>query len=72
METELLTKHYSGNFWWANSNYIKKLDMLSDSSERHAAEIWILSDLTVNSFEIYNSRLNHYHYEYPREAYIPQ
>lgn len=44
------TKHYSGNFWWANSNHIKKLPPINEISKpnakailtvRHNAEFWI-------------------------------
>jgi hypothetical protein len=34
--------HYSGNFWWANSNYIKKLNYIN-SDDRLAAEFWLLN-----------------------------
>jgi len=62
-------KHYSGNFWWANSNYIKQLNMLPDDSKRHVPEWWILSNDTVNQYEIHNSQVNHYLSEYSSEKY---
>lgn len=43
-------EHFSGNFWWANSDYIKKLPNISDISKpdsktiltlRHNGEFWI-------------------------------
>lgn len=38
-------KHYSGNFWWARSEYIAKLprpsDFLNNFTSRYAAEAWI-------------------------------
>lgn len=34
--------HFSGNFWWAKSEYIKKLQKIDTSvAERHQAEKWI-------------------------------
>ena len=63
-------KHYSGNFWWANSNYIKRLNNLSITGKRHDAEWWILSDVSVKSYEIHHSGINHYHAEYPSEKYL--
>lgn len=42
--------HFSGNFWWANSNYIKQLPKISEISKpdskkiltlRHNGEFWI-------------------------------
>jgi hypothetical protein len=47
--TEAPHKHYSGNFWWANSNYIKRLSKIPCDSKRHDAEWWILSNDTINS-----------------------
>lgn len=39
------TLHYSGNFWWSKSNYIKTLPHFNDMpiiiSERHKSEFWI-------------------------------
>lgn len=34
--------HYSGNFWWADSEYIKKLDYITDLSNRYMAEYKLL------------------------------
>ena len=62
-------KHYSGNFWWANSNYIKQLNMLPDDSKRHSTEWWILSNDIVNQYEMHNSQVNHYLSEYSSEKY---
>ena len=40
--------HYSGNFWWAKSDYIKKLkrprEIETVLDERHKAEFWICSE----------------------------
>jgi hypothetical protein len=63
-------KHFSGNFWWANSNYIKKLFFLPENCDRHEAEYWILSHDSVNSFDIHNSSINHYIENYPKDKYI--
>ena len=63
-------KHFSGNFWWANSNYIKRLSFLPENCDRHEAEMWILSNNQVNSYEIHNSSINHYIENYPKDKYI--
>jgi len=68
--TEAPHKHYSGNFWWANSSYIKRLSKIPCDSKRHDAEWWILSNDTVNSCEIHHSGINHYLTEYSSEKYI--
>ena len=62
-------KHYSGNFWWANGNYIKKLNKI-ETLLRHDAEWWLLSNETVNSYCVHDSLINHYKIEYPKEKYI--
>lgn len=38
-------KHYSGNFWWATSEYIKRLPKVSElnQQDRFQAEFWICS-----------------------------
>ena len=63
-------KHFSGNFWWATSNYINTLNKISISFVRHDAEWWILSRQNVNYFELHNSGINHYQQYYPKEKYI--
>jgi len=35
--------HYSGNFWWANSKYIKLLDYITNKTDRMMPEFWLLS-----------------------------
>jgi hypothetical protein len=66
----IVPKHYSGNFWWANDNYIKLLKKIPDGSFRHAAEWWLLSTSnSVNSFSIHNSNIDHYKEEYPSSCY---
>jgi GR25 family glycosyltransferase involved in LPS biosynthesis len=60
--------HFSGNFWWATSKYIKTLPKIK-SNIRHDAEWWILSNTSVNNYELHNSGINHYHEKYPKERY---
>lgn len=68
---ETVPAHYSGNFWWANSNYIKLLEKIPDGSFRHAAEWWLLStNNTVNNYyTIHNSGIDHYKEDYPIYRY---
>jgi hypothetical protein len=68
--TTTFKNHFSGNFWWANSNYIKQLKRLPDICDRHESEWWILSNKLAKSYEIHNSSTNHYHNLYPRDKYI--
>jgi hypothetical protein len=72
--------HFSGNFWWATTDYINKLDhSLLDSPWRYDREFWIGSNPDVKPFEFHNSGLNeknsliqgkgHFDVEYPRINY---
>lgn len=68
-------KHYSGNFWWSNSNYLKRLplpeDTISPLSYRHKCEFWICSG-EGNHHSIHNSNINPYQRHlnrYPRSSY---
>ena len=62
--------HYSGNFWWATRDHIKKLPR-TIAEYYTAPEDWI-QIVRTNKFCVYNSGLNgmHYHLRYPRELYV--
>jgi hypothetical protein len=69
--------HFSGNFWWSNSNYINSLSKINIIyknelyyKERHQSEWWILSNPNVKYYCIYHSNINHYNNDYPKEKYI--
>ncbi|WP_072330325.1 hypothetical protein [Thermoactinomyces sp. DSM 45891] len=51
--------HFSGNFWWANSEYIKKLDE-GIGSDYLAPEMWLLSHHQSNFCCLFHSEVNHY------------
>lgn len=64
--------HYSGNFWWARSSYIKTLDKdLLEDSNRWKGEFWIGSggqlEKMHNEFE---SGVDHYVQEFSPNNYI--
>jgi hypothetical protein len=68
--------HFSGNFWWASSNYLKNIPLLkSDDSNnfnnRWDAEFWIYQN-KPKIFEMHNSRTCHYTNEYPMQRYHKQ
>lgn len=67
--------HYSGNFWWANSSYIKKLPTINEIkfpktppilSIRHNCEFWIgmgngkLKSLWNSNINVYERHLHNY------------
>lgn len=68
-------KHYSGNIWWARSDYIKMLksplDVDSPCGERHKCEFWICSG-EGRHYEMHETEINvyerHFH-RYPPELY---
>lgn len=63
-------KHFSGNFWWANSNYIKQKLTKIYSDKKHINEWWICSGNDVNSFNLHNSGINHYNTYYSKNNYF--
>jgi hypothetical protein len=61
--------HYSGNFWWANSNYIKTLNYLNEEiPDSHAPEFWVLQN-SPNKYICHSSNINHYLNTYPEHLY---
>ncbi len=64
--------HFQGNFWWSNSNHIKKLPnpQSLDISDRYNAEKWLLSLLRSKYYNLHNSHIDHYHTYYPSEVYM--
>jgi hypothetical protein len=61
--------HFSGNFWWANSSHLKKLDtgLLTD---KMSAEWWLHSS-SVKPVKaiLWNSGKNHFYEVYPQKEY---
>lgn len=60
-------RHYSGNFWWSTSNYIKTLEKL-EYGNRHDCEWWIQTG-TPNKYVMHDSKNDYYVSGYPRERY---
>ena len=75
------TKHYSGNFWWANSNHIKNLPSIYEISKadanailtiRHNAEFWVTM-VSGKHKSAHNSNINVYErhlHRYEKNKYI--
>jgi len=61
-------KHWSGNYWWATSHHISKLDA-SRLDIKHDAEWWVNSRNDTKYFEIHNSGKNHYNEPYKKNNY---
>ena len=70
--------HFSGNFWWSNTNYIKTLKKVSENyseinfhSNRHQSEKWLLSNRNqVKHYCLFHSQINHYEIFFPKENYV--
>lgn len=67
--TTVPAPHFSGNFWWANAEYIRKLPVPIHTKDRYDYEMWIGS-LQPSAFSFHNSDVNHYRRPYPPEKYI--
>lgn len=62
--------HFSGNFWWARSEYIRTLDhTYLESDFRFNKEFWIGTG-SGKMYEINNSNVNHYTERYERYKYV--
>ena len=68
-------KHYSGNFWWANGNFIKSRSIYDVSlsskinDQRWYCEFWLLDTLNVNPVSMHQTNLDLYTTKYTREQY---
>ncbi len=61
-------KHYSGNYWWSKSSYLKTLEKPKKTSNRFEHEAWIASG-NINPCSLHNSNINHYYQPYPKSKY---
>ena len=57
-------KHFSGNFWWSKTNYIRKLDRINNLI-RLKAEFWLCSREYAKIKSLHNSHTDHYYWVYP-------
>ena len=63
-------KHYSGNFWWSKSNYIKTLPYVNEiNANKMTPEFWLLQNINVNCYVLHNSNIDHYIENYPKNLY---
>jgi len=60
--------HYSGNFWWSKSSYIRKLEKCIYYCF-NSPEFWITEKKIGNYHCLWNSNINHYQEEYPPHLY---
>ena len=74
--------HYSGNFWWANCDYVADIPALADAFDAYEAEFFIFkANITGNisrdtfarncMYNPFHCKVDHYHDRCPRSKYIP-
>jgi hypothetical protein len=64
--------HYSGNFWWAKSEYLRTLPLIPEvgvTINKNDAEYWLMK-LNPNYLELHHSGVDHYRERYPKELII--
>jgi len=70
VNTNHIPPHYSGNFWWANTNYLRSLPSLSmEQPERMAPEFWLFKNKPV-FYNLHSSYINHYAVSFPANKYV--
>ena len=42
--------HFSGNFWWTNSSYVKTLPKLKVTEDRYVTEHWLIGNFYINDY----------------------
>lgn len=68
LQSENVT-HYSGNFWWSKSEYIRKLDKCKYESYTDP-EFWLTREKKGKYCCLWQSGINHYEERYPLEIYM--
>jgi len=61
--------HYSGNFWWSKSEYIKKLEKCI-YTKYISPEVWLTEKNIGRYLSLWNSNINHYNERYEEHNYI--
>jgi len=68
--------HYSGNFWWTKSSYLRTLERYDChkssgvKDERLYCEFWLLDNPKAIPFTLHQNDLDFYYQSYPREKYM--
>lgn len=56
--------HFSGNFWWTNSIYVKRNKPQFDYKDYYETEMWVLKGSRVVGISYHDSKINHYESRY--------
>ena len=60
--------HYSGNFWWARSKYLKNLKQC-ENNHYNSPEFWLTEDNLGKFSSLWHSNINHYNELYEEHNY---
>lgn len=60
--------HYSGNFWWSKSEYIKKLEKCIYNNY-NSPEFWLTEKKIGKYLSLWNSNIDHYNERYAEHNY---
>ena len=63
--------HFSGNFWWSNSHYIKTLPQIEVNEDRYITEHWLIGNLEKNDYRYFLS-LHHTPNDLYQNAVLPK
>lgn len=64
-----ITPHFSGNFWWATTDYIKRLPILLPLKSKYECEFWI-GKANPSVAELWHTGIHHHKTSYPELEYI--
>ena len=68
LQTNNVETHYSGNFWWTKSQYIKKLTKC-EYKNYNSPEFWLTETNTGKYLSLCDSNINHYSQRYEEHNY---
>ena len=68
MEDDYAPTHYSGNFWWSKSEYIRKLEKCVYALYI-SPEVWLTEKNIGKYLCLWNSNVNHYNTRYEKQIY---
>jgi len=71
-KNDVNSPHFSGNFWWSTSDYIKSIPSpLKDQHRYYYEQGWLYTgSIKFLPYSLHNSNVDHSGYEYPRKKYI--
>jgi len=67
-ENSIAPTHYSGNFWWSKSSYIRRIDKCV-YTKYISPEVWITEKNIGKYMGLWKSNVNHYNTRYEKHNY---